>query len=65
MMMQMLQEIHHKSGEMLQMMGQMMQREGYPMPQNMGQRDNGQMSNYGQGQGGMNQRQSFVDPFMY
>lgn len=65
MMMQMLQEIHHKSGEMLQMMGQMGQREGYSMPQNMGQRDNGQMPNYSQGQGGMNQRQSYVDPFMY
>ena len=65
MMMQTLQEIHHKSGELLQMRGQMMQREGYSMPQNMVQRDNGQMPNYSQNQGGMNQRQAYVDPWMY
>lgn len=65
MMMQKLQEIHHMSGELLQMMGQMMQREGYSMPQNFGQRDNGQMPNYRQNQGGVNERQSFVDPWLY
>lgn len=65
MMMQKLQEIHHMSGELLQMMGQMMQREGYSMPQNMGQRDNGQMPNCSQNQGAMNQRQAYVDPWMY
>lgn len=65
MMMQTLQEIHHMSGELLQMMGQMMQREGYSMPQNFGQRDNGQMPNYSQNHGGVNQRQTFIDPWMY
>ena len=63
--MQKLQEIHHMSGELLQMMGQMMQREGYSMPQNFGQRDNGQMPNYSQNQGGVNQRQTFIDPMLY
>lgn len=65
MIMQKLQEIHHMSGELLQMMGQMMQREGYSMPQNFGQRDNGQMPNYSQNQGGVNQRQTFIDPMLY
>lgn len=65
MIMQKLQEIHHMSGELLQMMGQMMQREGYSMPQNFGQRDNGQMPNYRQNQGGVNERQAFIDPWLY
>lgn len=64
-MMQKLQEIHHMSGELLQEMGQMMQRE---MPHHIMYRDGGQqpMPNYNQGgNGGVIQRQAFIDPWLY
>lgn len=67
MMIQKLQEIHHMSGELLQEMGQMGQRETYMMPHQMGQRDYGQIPNYNQGgNGGMNQRApQYLDPYLY
>lgn len=63
-MMQTLQEIHHKSGELLQMMGQMGQREGMPYRNNMGFRD--EEGRYTQQDGrNMGQRSNWVDPFLY
>lgn len=66
MIMQTLQDIHHKSGELLQMMGEMGQREGMPYRNNssMGYRD--EEGRYTQQDGrGMGQRERWVDPFLY
>lgn len=64
MMIQMLQEIHHKSGELLQELGQMGQREGMPYRNNMGFRDD--EGRYTQQDGrSMGQRSNWADPFLY
>lgn len=63
-MIQKLQEIHHMSGELLQEMGQMGQREGMHYRSNMGYRD--EEGRYPQQDGrGMGQRSNWVDPFLY
>lgn len=65
MIMQKLQEIHHMSGELLQMMGEMGQREGMPYRNNMGYRDDeGRYTQQDVGRN-MGQRERYVDPWMY
>lgn len=64
MIMQKLQEIHHMSGELLQMMGEMGQREGMPYRNNMGFRDD--EGRYTQQDGrNMGQRSHWIDPMLY
>lgn len=66
MMMQKLQEIHHMSGELLQMMGQMGQREGYPMNMREGGGQYSQGGNGGgQGGSGGQRMPQYLDPWMY
>lgn len=66
MMMQALQEIHHKSGQLLQMMSEMGQREDMPYRNNMGFRDNNGGGQYRDNNGGgVNQRMPYIDPMMY
>lgn len=62
MMIQKLQELHHISGELLQEMGQMGQREGY-FPDRMVFRDTD--GRYTRQDGNMGQRSPYNDPFLY
>lgn len=64
MIIQKLQEIHHMSGELLQEMGQMGQRDGYS-PNRMGYRDEDGRYTRQDGNRGMGQRESYIDPWMY
>lgn len=64
MMIQKLQEIHHMSGELLQEMGQMGQREMY-MPNRMNYRDDEDRYTRQNGNREMGQRMPNVDPWLY